>query len=179
MGAFLKEHDIYVGSLLDQLNLRFAPSQGKETHYGGLKEMVALQKEFQIFKKGRSFQTSAGALNIGATNNEAKNRLLEYFGSLSGHGSNIGKLNGDEAIVQAIVDNLAAKHPSPVFFTFHDMKAAKGNTRVLIDPKGRPLPYFKHDYLTISFPTLPHDPAAAQAAPAAKPAAATKKKKKK
>jgi len=28
--------------MLDELNLRFAPSQGKESHYGGAKEMVAL-----------------------------------------------------------------------------------------------------------------------------------------
>lgn len=168
MGAFMKEHDIYVGSLLDQLNLRFAPPQGKDTHYGGLEEMVALQKEFDIFKKGRSFKTSVGVLNIGAANNEAKNRLLDYFGNLAKHDSSVPKQNGDVAIVNALIKNLAAKKPLPVFFTFHDMRAAKGNTRVLIDEKGRPLPFFKQDYLTVSFPTLPNAPEAK--APKAKPA---------
>ena len=42
MGYFMKDHDIYAGTMLDELNLRFAPSQGKESHYGGAKEMVAL-----------------------------------------------------------------------------------------------------------------------------------------
>lgn len=27
MGFFMKEHDIYVGSMLDELNLRFAPTR--------------------------------------------------------------------------------------------------------------------------------------------------------
>jgi hypothetical protein len=168
MGAFMKEHDIYVDSLLDQLNLRFAPPQGKNTHYGGLEEMIALQKEFKIFKKGRPFKTSVGALNIGATNTEAKNRLLDYFGNLAKHDSNLAKHNGDVAIVNALIKNLASKAPLPVYFTFHDMRAAKGNTRVLIDEKGRPLPFFKQDYLTVSFPTLPHEPKAKPAAKAAK-----------
>ncbi len=175
MGAFMREHDIYVDSLLDQLNLRFAPSQGKDTHYGGLDEMIALQKEFKIFKKGRSFKTSVGALNIGATNTEAKNRLLDYFGNLSKHDSNIPKHNGDVGIVNALIKNLASKKPLPVYFTFHDMRAAKGNTRVLIDGKGRPLPFFKRDYLTISFPTLPHELEESTKA-AAKPARAARKK---
>lgn len=161
MGDFMKEHDIYVGSLLDQLSLRFAPSQGKDTHFGGIDEMVALQKEFKIFKKGRSFKTSVSALNIGGgVNNEAKNRLHEYFGNLSKHDSNIAKQNGDQAIVNALIKNLAAKDPLPVYFTYHDMRAEKGNTRVLIG-QGRAVSYFTHDYLTVSFPT--------------KPAAATKK----
>ena len=53
MGWFMKEHDIYIGSMLDELNLRFAPSQGLATHQGGIDEMVALQKEFKILKKER------------------------------------------------------------------------------------------------------------------------------
>lgn len=164
MGMFMKEHDIYVGSLLDELNLRFAPPQGKDSHYGGLEEMVALQKEFKIFKKNRSFRTSVSVLNIGARNNEAKNRLHEYFGNLSKHDSSIPKQNGDVAIVNALIKNLAAKEPLPVYFTFHDMQAAKGNTRVLITEHGRPIPYFQHDYLVISFPTKSYTAPAAKAA---------------
>ncbi len=155
MGDFLKEHDIYVDSLLGQMNLRFAPPQGKDSQFGGLDEMVALQKEFKIFKKGRSFKTSAMALHIGGSvNHEAKNRLHEYFGNLSSHDSNIAGQNGDQAIVNALIKNLASKSPLPVYFTYHDMRAEKGNTRVLIST-GRAVSYFKHDYLTISFPTKP------------------------
>ncbi|MCJ0761710.1 hypothetical protein [Variovorax terrae] len=154
MGFFLKEHDIHVAGLLDQLNLRFAPPQGKDTHYGGIEEMVALQKEFKIFKKGRSFKTSIAVLNIGGSNNELKNRMHQYFDNLGNHESNKPKQNGDVAIVNALIKNLSAKTPLPVYFAFHDMRAEKGNTRVLITDVSRPLPYFKNDYLTISFPTM-------------------------
>lgn len=175
MGFFMKEHDIHVGSLLDQLNVRFGPTPDKKTHFGGIDEMVALQKEFKIFKKGRSFKTSVAVLNIGASNAEAKNRLHDYFTNLSKHDSNVTGQNGDVAIVSAMVRNLASKTPQPVFFTFHDMRAEKGNTRVLITEKGRPVPYFDHDYLTISFPTLPVKTATSSAKPSAKKAKAAKK----
>lgn len=155
MGWFMKEHDVHVENLLGQINVRFGPTPAKKSHFGGIIELAALQKEFKLFKKGRPFKTSLAVLNIGSTNAEARNRLLEYFGSLSRHDSNVPGKNGDEAIVDAIVRNLAAKYPLPVYFTYHDMRAAKGNTRVLISDKSRPVPYFQEDYLTISLPTKP------------------------
>jgi hypothetical protein len=153
MGFFMKEHDVHVESLLGELNVRFGPTPSKKSHFGGIAEMVELQKEFKIFKKGRSFRTSVAVLNIGATNAEARNRMLEYFGNLGKHESNVAGQNGDAAVVNALVKNLASKNPLPVYFTYHDMRAAKGNTRVLITDKSRPIPYFQHDYLTISIPT--------------------------
>jgi len=170
MGMFMKEHDIHVGSLLDQLNVRFGPTPDKKTHFGGIDEMVQLQKEFKVFKRGRAFKTSVAVLGIGAGNSEAKNRLQEYFGNLANHDSSVAGQNGDVAIVNALIRNLASKSPLPVYFTFHDMKAEKGNTRVLIDEKGRPVPFFKRDYLTISFPTLPQKATKPAAKPAAKKA---------
>lgn len=178
MGFFMKEHDIHVGSLLDQLNVRFGPTPDKKTHFGGIDEMVALQREFKIFKKGRSFKTSVAVLNIGAANAEARNRLHDYFTNLAKHDSNVTGQNGDVAIVNALVKNLASKTPAPVYFTFHDMRAEKGNTRVLIMEKARPVPYFDRDYLTVSFPTLPLKAAKPAAKPAAKGAQAAKPAKK-
>ncbi|MDP1884925.1 hypothetical protein [Polaromonas sp.] len=172
MGYFMKEHDIHVGSLLDQLNVRFGPTPDKTTHFGGLAEMVALQKEFKIFKKARSFKNSVAVLNIGASNAEARNRMHDYFTNLSKHDSNVAGQNGDAAIVSALVRNLASKNPLPVYFTFHDMRAEKGNTRVLITDKDRPVAYFDQDYLTVSLPTM----ALKAAKPAAKPVAKTAKK---
>jgi len=161
MGCFLKEHDIYVGSLQNQLNLRFAPSLGSKEHVGGLEEMIALQKEFQIFKKGRKFATSVAALNIaGSSNQETKKRFHQYLANLRRQKSNIPGLNGDAAIVDALVRNLAAKNPLPVYFPLHDMDASKENNRVIITEKGRPLFYMKKDYLVISLP-LGLDPDAA------------------
>lgn len=152
MGWFMKEHDIYIGSMLDELNLRFAPSQGKDTHNGGIEELVALQKEFKIFKKGRSFKTSVMALNLGARNNEVKNRWYDLIGALSKHDSNRPKQNGDVAIVNALIKNLAAKSPLPVYFTSHDMSGEKENAQVKIIDKSRPVHYLEQDYLTISLP---------------------------
>lgn len=167
MGYFMKEHDVHVENLLGELNVRFGPTPDKKSHFGGIAEMTELQKEFKIFKKGRPFKTSVAVLNIGATNAQARNRMLEYFGNLSKHDSNVPGQNGDAAIVHALVRNLAAKSPLPVYFTYHDMRAARGNTRVLITDKSRPIPYFQRDYLTISIPTKAYgaDKKAGKAAP--------------
>ena len=173
MGWFMKEHDIYIGSMLDELNLRFAAAQGKDTHHGGIEEMVALQKEFKIFKNGRSFKTSVAALNLGARNNEVKNRWYDLVGALSKHDSNRPKQNGDVAIVSALVKNLAAKTPLPVYFTSHDMRGEKVNAQVKITDKDRPVHYLEQDYLTISLPM--QSVQAANAARQAKVAAKTSK----
>lgn len=153
MGWFMKEHDVHVENLLGQMNVRFGPTPAKKSHFGGIAEMAAIQKEFKLFKKGRAFRDSIAVLNIGSSNAEARNRLLEYFGNLSRHDSNVAGQNGDVAIVNALIRNLAAQSPLPVYFTYHDMRAEKGNTRVLITDKSRPVPYFQQDYLTISLPT--------------------------
>lgn len=155
MGLFMKEHDIYIGTMLDELNLRFAPSQGKDSHFGGILEMVDLQNEFKIFKKGRSFKTSCAVLNLGARNNEVKNLWQKLLGNLYRHGSNQKGLDGDAAIVSALIKNLASKTPLPVFFTSHDMRGDKANTEVKIIDKSQPIHYLEQDYLTISIPMQP------------------------
>ncbi|OOG49939.1 hypothetical protein [Polaromonas sp. C04] len=153
MGIRLKSHDIYVGSLQQQLNLRFAPPMGTKETFGGLEEMVALQKEFEIFKEGRRFSTSIAVLNlVGAANHETKNRFIDYLGSLRGMKSNIAGQSGDVAIVKALVRNLSAKKPLPVHFALHDMNESKENNRVIITDKARPLFYMAQDYLVISLP---------------------------
>jgi len=190
MGFFMKHNDILIGSMLDELNVRFAPPQGKEKTYGGIEEMAALQKEFVIFKKGRSFATSVSVLNMGAWNNDAKNHWHDLLGNLHRHKSNRGKLNGDEAIVDALVKNLKAKKPLPVYFTSHDMRRGGDSEKVLITENERPVFYIERDYLVISLPMKPWDGASgerkAKPAPkkekkpaAAKPKAAKSRKPKK
>ena len=153
MGYRLKEHDIYVGSLQEQLNLRFAPAMGGKERFGGLEEMVGLQKEFEVFKEGRRFQTSIAVLGIaGAANHETKNRFHDYLASLRGMKSNIPGQSGDVAIVKALVRNLAAKKPLPVYFELHDMNADKDAKRVIVTERARPLFYMDQDYLVISLP---------------------------
>jgi hypothetical protein len=193
MGYFMKHNDILIGSMLDQLNLRFAPPQGKEKTYGGIEEMAGLQKEFGIFKQGRPFAKSVAVLNLAAYNNDAKNHWHDLLGSLHKQKSNRGKLNGDEAIVDALVKNLAAKDPLPVYFSSHDMRqGGEDGKKVLITAKGRPVFYIERDYLVISLPMKPWDQSGERAAAAApstpgagskkaagKGKAATKKKKSK
>ena len=153
MGMFMKEHDIYVGTLQEKLNLRFAPSMGSKELHGGLDEMVVLQKEFEIFKAGRSFESSIAALNLtGLTNTDTKNRFHRYLASLRKVKSNVTGTTGDAAIVDALIGNLAAKKPLPVYFELHDLDASKDANRVLITAKARPLFYMKHDYLVVSLP---------------------------
>ncbi len=153
MGVFMKEHDIYVGSLQEKLNLRFAPALGGKDSQGGLDEMVALQKEFEIFKPGRSFDTSMSVLNLtGLSNAETKARFHRYLNSLRKVKSNVTGKSGDAAIVEALAKNLAAKKPLPVYFELHDLNASKDSTRVLITDKARPLFYMKQDYLVVSLP---------------------------
>lgn len=159
MGFFMKEHDVYVGTLLDELNLRFAPPHGAKEHFGGIAEMAELQKEFQIFKEGRSFRTSASALHLGgSTNHEVKNRFYRYLGNLRRQKSNVKGQNGDVAIVNALLANFAAKKPLPVYFAYHDMREAGDNAGVVITPKGRPLFYMAQDYVTVSLPMQPNVP---------------------
>jgi hypothetical protein len=167
MGYFMKEHDVYVGSMLDDLNLRFAPAQGAKEQHGGIDEMVELQKEFQIFKEGRSFATSVTSLHIGGgANHEAKNRFYAYLKYLRREKSNVKGKNGDAAIVGAIMKDLAAKKPLPVYFSNHDMRESAG---VIIKDKARPLFYMNQDYLWISFPSSPRVEGAKTAKKPAKP----------
>ena len=56
MGGFVSDN--YVSGLLDQLNLRFAPGDA-------IKEMVALQKEFNVFSEDHALWESFALLNIG------------------------------------------------------------------------------------------------------------------
>lgn len=170
MGLFMQEHDIYIGSVLDELNLRFAPTTGKgEEHHGGIQEMAALQKEFGLFKKGRPFKTSLTALHLSAKNTAVKNRWYALVGNLGRHKSNWLGLDGDAAIVDAIVKNLASKKPLPVYFASHDMRGDKANAEVKITAKGRPIHYLEKDYLVISLPM--QSVQAAQAAMKSKAAA--------
>jgi hypothetical protein len=167
MGYFMKEHDVYVGTMLDELNLRFAPPHGAKEHHGGIDEMVELQKEFEIFKEGRAFATSASALHLGGSaNHEAKNRFYTYLKHLRREKSNVKGKNGDAAIVSAIIKNLESKKPLPVHFSNHDMREGGDSEGVIIKDKDRPLFYMNQDYLSISFPSAPREDGKAAKKPA-------------
>ncbi|HVZ45965.1 MAG TPA: hypothetical protein VHA82_19310 [Ramlibacter sp.] len=161
MGYFMREHDIYVGSMLDDLNQRFAPSAPGSEQKGGIREMAELQKEFGIFKEGRALRTSVMALHLGnGANHEAKNRFLLYLASLRGVKSNVKGLKGEAAIVQALVRNFAAKSPLPVYFEGHDLRGEGEAAGVIIRENAKPLFYMHEAYLSISLPMQPRVPEA-------------------
>jgi hypothetical protein len=156
MGERMKEDDIYVPSFLEYLNLRFAPRQGNEPEwFGGVDEVAALQREFAVFQKGRSFQKSAALLGLGGhLNSRARNRWFTVLTNLANYSSNKPGQNGDECIVNAIIENLAASSPLPVFFKAHDLRA-EGRARVIVGEEPRPVFYLEQDYLTVSLPMRP------------------------
>jgi hypothetical protein len=156
MGRRMMEDDIYIGSLFDLLNLRFAPSQGPgPDNFGGIDEMAALQKEFQIFKRSRSFRDSAAIMNLGGFwNARAKNRWHRLLDDLKEYDSNQRGKNGNDAIVSALIKNLESADPLPVYFKAHDSRIA-GERQVFVSRERRPLFYIEQDFLTISLPMMP------------------------
>src|SRR5215471_2967162 len=113
MGAYLKEDDIYIGTFLDLFNLRFAPvplsdELPRESLFGGIGEMIELQREFKIFRRGRRFSESAAILGLGGFYNaRAKNRWFELLRRLP--------RNGDYQIADALVANFRKRTPLPCY----------------------------------------------------------------
>jgi hypothetical protein len=156
MGRMMMGYDIFIGSLFDLLNLRFAPREGPGLdQFGGIHEMAALQKEFQIFRKNRSFRDSAAIMNLGGFwNAQARNRWYRLLASLKDYDSNVAGQNGDEAIVNALIKNLGSGRPLPVCFKAHDSRL-EGERRVFVSRELRPVFYIDRDFLTISLPMMP------------------------
>ena len=156
MGQLMGENDVLIGSFLELANLRFAPRQGPEPEwFGGIDEIVDLQREFQIFQAGRSFQKSAALLGLGGhANSMARAGWYSLLADLANLPSNRPGQNGDEAVVGAMLQNLASPTPLPVYFMAHDSRP-EGARQVIIEDKARPLFYIEQDYLTVSIPMKP------------------------
>jgi len=149
MGLFLKEHDIYIGGLLENLNLRFAPSQGVDDGLGGVEEMAALQQTFRVFSDGRSFKDCVALLGLASHANwKTKNRWFQLLDWLDKCPSDTA-MKGGERIVSVLEQHLEPPQPSPVHFTAHDLKTDK---RVLVRPDDQPIFYMTTRFLTISLP---------------------------
>jgi len=170
MGWIMKEDDIYIGSLLDLLNLRFAPSPGDgQEWFGGIDEIVALQKQFRIFQRKRSFKDSVALLNLGGLwSARAKNRWYALLEDLDSYKSNVDGMNGNDRIVHAIIENLASADPLPIYFKAHDSRASEAAKRVIAGEEARPLFYLEQNYLTISLPMKPRSSRSRNAGPRAR-----------
>jgi hypothetical protein len=152
MGMFLIEYDIYIGSFLEMLNLRFTPPQGATNGIGGVEEMAELQGKFTIFAEGNTFRECVSVLGLGGLMNwEAKNRWFRLLDWLETVPSETTEYGGPR-IVSVIAENLASASPLPVHFTQHDMAQ---DPRVLVRRNDTPRFYFVERFITISLPMAP------------------------
>lgn len=155
MGRIMKEDDIFISGLFDLMNLRFGPSQGPKEAFGGIEEMAELQREFQIFQRGRSLRDCVAVLNLGGFwNPRARNRWLQLIGDLGSYESDMPGVNGNDRIMDMMVENLASRRPLPVLFQAHDSRSEDGR-RVIVRtaPTGRF--YIEQDHIIVSIPMLP------------------------
>lgn len=150
MGAFLKEDDIYVGSLLDLLNVRFGRRYG--TTDDGIDELKELQGEFGIFKSGRSLAQSLRVLNVGGSwNPHVKTQWFKYLVSLDSVASEQRGVKGGPALVDRLIDNFESKKTLAVYFEPHN--SDDNGDRVLL-AVGRPLFFMLEDHLVVRLPML-------------------------
>jgi hypothetical protein len=181
MGMLMGDDDAYVGGLLETLNLAFGrypdalPGTGderlvaNETKMGlgtsGIREIRAIQAEFNVFDVNRPLVESLRALGVGGLwNPHVKRKWYMALRRLDHYPSNFQGMDGGKAIAQALADHLQDADPNPVHFTAHDAGGA-GGAQVLITLKDRPVFYLDQDFLTVSIPLTPRQ-AAAAAAPA-------------
>jgi hypothetical protein len=143
MGAFVQHR--HVPHMLARINFRFA-------HGDALTEMVAFQKHFDVFSSKHPARRSFSLVDAAPQDERQRRGFFRYLDLLKNVGSNVGKLNGHDALVTTLKKNLEGKTPLPVHFTVH------------VDPRGSqklkvststPIPFSKVKYLIISFPTLP------------------------
>jgi hypothetical protein len=155
MGRIMKEDDIFISGLFDLMNLRFGPSQGAKEAFGGIEEMAELQREFQIFQRGRSLRDCVAVLNLGGLwNARARNRWLELIGDLVNYESDVPGVNGNDRIMNMMVENLASRDPLPVLFQAHHSYGEEGRKVIVRNaPTGRF--YMEREHIIVSIPMLP------------------------
>ncbi len=155
MGRIMKEDDLFIPGLLDLLNLRFGPSQGPGEAYGGIDEMAELQREFQIFQRGRSLRDCFALLNLGGFwNVRAKNRWLNLIEDLSSYESDRPGENGNDRIMNMLIENLGSRNPVPILFQAHDSRGEEGR-RVIVRSSPTGLFFTEQEHIIVSLPMRP------------------------
>jgi hypothetical protein len=154
MGAMIK--DTTTLDILVQLNRRFEPD--------ALDEMVALQREFQIFSAQHSLRTSFALLGIVPADWSERRRWYSFLEYLKNYESDRPNVNGHDRVVQAFQENLAAEKPKPVSIHCH---SAKDDPKVNVG-LGSPAIFSLDEHVIVSIPTMPGREARQQAANAAR-----------
>ena len=178
MGALFKEDDHLISSLLDLVNLRFAPFRPLIGTTDGILEMWRLQQKFNIFSKDHPLKDSFAVLGLGGFwNPTLKSKWYQYLDDLQRCESDVPGQNGHDRIIDALVENLGATVATdigalidnlastgvigqlpaaakPVYFAVHNSDTE--GRRVVHVTVGQPLPYMADTYLIISLPMNPY-----------------------
>jgi hypothetical protein len=157
--------DYLLDTIRGQLNLRFGPGDP-------IAEMVALQKEFQIFSRKHPLRSTAAVLDIGPADRDQRLKWYSYLDHLRTYESDVSGENGHDRIRNAIRRNLGASKPLPIYFTFHDHLEAD---RVAVT-QGVPAAFTRRTYLIVSVPLVPVDDSRLKIAAAVRARRARRKK---
>lgn len=136
MGALV--HDPNVPQAQVVLNSRFAPGDP-------LREMVAIQKEFDVFSLNHSLASASSLLNIAPPQEKDRRGWFKFCNHLRKVPSDKKGVSAHDRIIAAVRDDLASAKPLPIFFTWHP------GTKLQVQ-KGFPLSFSKTQYLIISAP---------------------------
>lgn len=150
--------------VLNLLNKRFGPSV--------IRDMVKLQKEFEIFSLEHPLEDSFRLLGIEPCDRIERDRWYKFLAKLRGYKSDVPELNGYQRVIAAFEQSLVTPPPFPirpvlpVYVTVHEMK---DDPRVTFSFEGGlPLIFSVQPYRILSIPTKPGRHARQEAATAAK-----------
>jgi hypothetical protein len=163
MGSSIQ--DTTTSDMIYLLNKRFG--------IDGLREMVVLQQEFQVFAAQHDLQHSFGLLGITPCEMIERERWYDFLELLKTYPSDMPKVNGHDRVVKAYKDDLEDTEPLCVFIDVH---LKEKDPRVTVSP-GQPILYSLQTYLVISIPVTPAPLFPPHAAEAARKPRATKSKK--
>jgi len=136
--------DETTADILYQVNRRFAPGDQ-------LREMVAIQKEFQVYSDKYSLRQAARLMHVGPGDSRERHRWFAYLDLLKTYPSDLDGVNGHDRVVRARQENLESDAPLPMFVKTH---LAADDDRVTVSV-GRPVPHETLEYVIISIPTIP------------------------
>jgi hypothetical protein len=144
MGALVG--DSATGDVIAQINARFEAGDA-------IREMGALQKEFNIFSPDHSLYDSWLLLNIKASDPRERKRWRDWAEDYMKKkvSSDLEGVNGHDRLVMAYQENLESKRPLPMFYKQH---LAKEDPRVLVFKGQGPL-YSVVEHIVTSIPIKP------------------------
>jgi hypothetical protein len=155
MGMLMKDSTTL--DILVQLNRRFEPGDA-------ITEMVALQREFEVFSSAHDLRQSFALLGLVPTDWAERKRWYNFLEYLKSYGSDLADVNGHDRVIKAIADNLSSEAPLPVTIRCH---SAEENPRVTVST-GMPVIFSLQQHWVISIPTTPGRTGRKQAAATAR-----------